>query len=243
MDDDLTTVARERLAAIGYYPTVLAVDGADGLPERAPFDRIIATCSVPAVPWTWAEQLTPDGAILVDLKVANSAGNLVHLRRTGNRLDGRFTARWAAFMAMRSKTAPSMPIARATPADGVRTRSSTAPAVPWQGAETVVWFLAQRQLPAGLSFGYDLDPDTRQPVASRISAPDGSWVRVSHADSTVTEAGDTSLWATIERVHEQWHGLGEPTWDRFGLTVTADGRHRVWLDSPGGRDTWDLPTT
>ena len=243
VDDDLITVTQERLAAIGSHPTVLAADGAAGLPEYAPFHRIIATCSAPAVPWTWADQLTRDGVILVDLKIANSAGNLVLLRRIGDRLEGRFTARWAAFMAMRPKTtAPSVPNTRAARADGARTRSTTAPAVPWQGPTTVVWFLAQRQLPAGLSFGYDLDPDTRQPVASTISAPDGSWVRVSHTDGTVTEAGDTALWAAIERVHEQWRSVGEPPWDRLGLTVTADGQHRVWLDRPDGPQMWELRT-
>jgi protein-L-isoaspartate O-methyltransferase len=240
VDDDLITVARERLAAIGYHPTVVAADGAEGLPEHAPFNRIMATCSVPRVPWAWAGQLTDDGAILVDLKPANSAGNLVLLRRVRDRLEGRFTARWAAFMTMRSPTVPVPPAARAARADGLRTRSTTAPAVPWQGASTVAWFLAQTQLPPGLVYGFDLDPDTRQPVATTIKARDGSWARVGHADSTVTEAGDTPLWAIIDRFHDQWLGLGEPTWDRLGLTVTPDGRHRVWLDEPDGAYVWDL---
>lgn len=45
-----------RLAAIGYQPTLVTVDGAGGPPDHAPFDRIIATCSIPAVPWEWVEQ-------------------------------------------------------------------------------------------------------------------------------------------------------------------------------------------
>ncbi len=98
---DLVELARERLAAVGYRPTLSVVDGSAGLAEHAPYDRIIATCSVPAVPRPWAEQLVAGGLILVDLKLATSAGNLVRLRRLGDRLEGRFTARWAAFMAMR----------------------------------------------------------------------------------------------------------------------------------------------
>lgn len=75
--EDLVDLARDRLDAAGYRPRLAAVDGVHGLPAHAPFDRIIATCSVPAVPWEWAQQLAPDGTILVDLKLANSAGNLV----------------------------------------------------------------------------------------------------------------------------------------------------------------------
>jgi hypothetical protein len=33
-----------------------------------------------------------------------------------------------------------------------------------------------------------------------------------------------------------------PGWDRLGLTVTSDGRHRVWLDEPDGPHAWELPT-
>ena len=49
IDPDLVALARERLAANGYTPT-LAADGADGYPRSALYDRIIATCSVPAIP-------------------------------------------------------------------------------------------------------------------------------------------------------------------------------------------------
>ena len=106
VDSGLVDLARGRLAAAGFRPTLVATDGAAGLPEHAPFDRIIATCSVPAIPWAWAEQLTDGGAILADLKLAISAGNLVHLHRAHDHLEGRFTSRWAAFMAIRSGPTP-----------------------------------------------------------------------------------------------------------------------------------------
>jgi protein-L-isoaspartate O-methyltransferase len=40
----LVAAARERLAALGYAPTLVAADGRLGLPGHGPFDRIIATC-------------------------------------------------------------------------------------------------------------------------------------------------------------------------------------------------------
>ncbi|MDQ3404176.1 MAG: methyltransferase domain-containing protein [Actinomycetota bacterium] len=237
--EDLVALARQRLTTAGFRPTLVAVDGVHGLPEHAPFDRIIATCSVPAVPWSWAEQLTPEGSILVDLKLANSAGNLVYLHRVDDRLEGRFTTRWAAFMAMRSGMAPE-PIEPTERATGAQSRPTDAPATPWSEA-TVAWFLAQLRLPPGTSFGYDLDPDTRQPVATTFVAPDGSWARVSLTDNSLTEAGDTSLWSDVEWAYEQWTSAGRPSWDRLGLTVTSDGVHQVWLDDPASSHRWQLP--
>jgi protein-L-isoaspartate O-methyltransferase len=42
----LIAAARNRLANLGYHPRLAAVDGTAGWPDHAPYDRIIATCSV-----------------------------------------------------------------------------------------------------------------------------------------------------------------------------------------------------
>lgn len=52
------------------------------------------------------------------------------------------------------------------------------------------------------------------------------------------QAGPRSLWDEVEAAQEEWRSLGGPGPDRFGLTVSADGRHRVWLDTPDGAG-WD----
>lgn len=239
IDPSLVELARERLHTLGYRPTLVAADGVAGLAEHAPFDRIIATCSVAAVPWSWATQLAAGGAILVDLKLAVSAGNLVYLRRYGERLEGRFTRRWAAFMAMRHAEQP-MTAAHVDRATASRGRMTDAPAQPWTDAP-LVWFLAHLDLPRGVVSGLELDPVSRQPVASTLSAPDGSWARVDLSDRTVTEAGETPLWVSVERAHWLWDSLGRPGWDRLGLTVTPDGSHRLWLDDAAGANRWDLP--
>ncbi|MGH3854551.1 MAG: methyltransferase domain-containing protein [Pseudonocardiaceae bacterium] len=245
IDSKLVDAARRRLAEIGYHPTLAAVDGVDGLPEHAPYDRIIATCSVPTVPWSWARQLAPGGRMLVDLKVNDTAGNLVDLRRLGDRAEGRFTARWATFMTMRhhdiGDTAPNS----APRAEGAATRVTTAPPQPWWSGR-VVWFLAQFALPAGVGIGMRLDPDTRQPTAGMLSASDGSWARIELAEHDglrqVTEAGPTPLWAAVERAHQEWTELGEPDWPRLGVTVTHD-RQWAWLDDPAGPRTWPISAT
>jgi protein-L-isoaspartate O-methyltransferase len=71
------------------------------MPQHGPFDRIVATCSLPAVPWVSAEQVREGGLVLVDVKRSVHAGNLVLLTRHADRLEGRFLSRWAGFMAIR----------------------------------------------------------------------------------------------------------------------------------------------
>ncbi|MFD1147963.1 methyltransferase domain-containing protein [Saccharothrix hoggarensis] len=234
VDAKLVAHARERLAAIGHRPRLAARDGIAGWPAHGPYDRIIATCSVPRIPWAWAEQTAPDGAVLADLKVGPGAGNLVLLHRHGDRLEGRFASRWAAFMTMRHHTDDGPPVRGPKAAPGPQ-RDTTAPAQPWN-THREVWLLACLTLPPDVRYGYTLDQTTRAPKATTLSAPDGSWCEVDlTSDGTparVREGGPTPLWTRVERAWDAWTGWGEPGWGRFGLTVTPD-THALWLDEPG----------
>lgn len=240
---ELVDNARSRLRKIGFQPTLVATDGAGGLPKHAPFDRIIATCSVPTVPWAWAEQLRAGGKVLVDVKVAPEAGNLVLLHRYPDRLEGHFTTRWGSFMTMRHHNdhAPASPRPRS---EHTRWRTTTIPPHPWW-AHRVGWLLAQfHGLPADVHIGMQLDPDSRQPTASFLSTPDGSWVAISltsnqgHYD--VIEGGPTALWDSVESAHEVWLKHEQPDWTHLGLTITPD-RQRLWIGTPEGT-SWPLST-
>lgn len=238
IDPDLVGVAQSRLAAAGYQPTLAAADGADGLPDHAPYDRIIATCSVPRVPWAWAEQLADGGVILTDVKVAISAGNLVRLTWSEDgTLTGRFTTRWAGFMTMRHHgDAPVIPELRPINRDDATTRTTDLGMTRvWEAPP--LWFLVNLQQPQPVTFGFTLDP-TRQPTGAQYRADDGSWCEVTE-QGEVTEGGPRRLWADIEHAARQWRDLGEPGWDRFGLTVTPTAQ-TVWLDHPDGT-RWELP--
>lgn len=242
VEASLIDCARGRLAAIGYRPTLVAVDGVRGLPEHAPYDRIITTASTPAVPWTWVEQVADGGLLLVDLKPAVNAGNLVLLRRTDNRAEGRFLGHWAGFMAMRQVN--STPV---EPPGSVRdrrsdatTRSTDLTAVPWDN--TVVWFLASLRLPAHLGYGHVINPESDDVEGVFLQTPDGSWCEVRHGSyghGTVTEGGPCRLWRTVEAAYRLWHELDRPCWERFGLTVTRT-EQRVWLDRADGVHNWLL---
>lgn len=241
IDPELVALAAERLSSAGFRPTLAAVDGQGGFSQHAPYDRIIATCAVPAVPASWAEQLAPGGAVLVDLKLAISAGNLVHLQlKDGGILEGRFAPRWASFMAMRHENDDIVSTPRVEETDGERSFATVVPVPPWNYSP-VVWFLAQLSgLPRHAQFGVVLDRETWQPYAATLAAPDGSWARIDLAERTVSEGGKTSLWQPIEQAHRLWLDSGHPNWQRLGLTVDKDGQNTVWLDDPDSEHRWTI---
>ena len=70
VDDELVRAARCHLDDAGY-PQVrtLCADGVRGDPSAAPFDRIIATVGVDAVPASWIAQLREGGRLVAPLTV------------------------------------------------------------------------------------------------------------------------------------------------------------------------------
>ncbi len=244
IEPDLLGLARDRLAELGYRPTLVAGDGAAGLPDHAPFDAIIATCAVPAVPWAWIDQTRPGGVILTDLKTAVGAGSLVRLTRVGaDRAEGRFDPVYAAFMDLRHQPGASTHAGhtrRDRDKAEVRT-TSLGPRTPWENL--LVWFLASFDLGPGIEHGYTGADAIRPPTASWIVTADGSWAEVTLADENslhrVAEGGPRRLWSVLERAQQTWTDLGRPGWDRFGLTVTPDAQ-AVWLDRPDSGLTWPL---
>lgn len=238
IEPDVVRLAAERLARVGYHPTLATVDGEQGLPEHAPYDRIIATVAAPAVPWTWVEQVVDGGLILVDIKLAPNAGNLVLLRRSSDYAEGRFDPTWANFMSMRHHEPPS-PTRRGMRRAGVITRrTSLAVTRPWE--IPTLWFLTQLIARGELSYGFT-GPDM---VTAFITSEDGSRADIEERLSgpvghRVREGGPSSLWRIVERAYLEWTECGEPGWDRFGLTVTPD-EQVVWLDEPSSRHCWTL---
>ena len=102
LDPEITESARTHLAAAGHRPTVVTGDGARGVPERAPFDRIMATCTLNSVPRPWLAQCSPGARILAPL-----ATGLIALRvRDAGHAEGHFLPTAAYFVPLRGGTGP-----------------------------------------------------------------------------------------------------------------------------------------
>ncbi|EGX55819.1 O-methyltransferase [Streptomyces zinciresistens K42] len=110
LEPEITEAARRHLAAAGHRPGVVTGDGARGVPERAPYDRIIATCALPSVPRAWLAQCRPGGRVLAPL--AN--GLLALTVRDAEHAEGRFLPTPAYFVPLRGASgaaARSEPVA------------------------------------------------------------------------------------------------------------------------------------
>ncbi|WP_137991290.1 methyltransferase domain-containing protein [Streptomyces vilmorinianum] len=221
---DITGPARERLTAAGYAPHVVTGDGAEGWPPDAPYDRIIATCRLDAIPRTLIHQLTDSGVILAPLGNA-----LARITRTGpETAEGQFLS-GAFFMAMRHGRGTGVTRRPDLPAGSGR--PSLLPLA--DIVDGTFRFLVSIVAP-GLVWQYDLD-DTGTPDGTRVWSPDGSIASVT-ADGTVRETG--SLWARLEAAHEVFVAHDRPAADRYGVTIDQE-EQRVWLDSPAG-PSWTI---
>ncbi|MEU7066330.1 methyltransferase domain-containing protein [Streptomyces sp. NPDC053429] len=109
LDDEITESARAHLAKLGYRPTVVTGDGARGCPSRAPFDRILVTCTLPLIPPAWLGQCRPGARVLAPL----STGLIALTVRDADFAEGRFLHTPAYFVPLRGATAAEPPSAAA----------------------------------------------------------------------------------------------------------------------------------
>ncbi|MFD5315926.1 methyltransferase, FxLD system [Streptomyces sp. NPDC127098] len=124
-------------------------DGRFGVPEGAPYDRLIVTVQATHVEPAWLEQLTDEGRLVVPLRLRGLSRLLTFTREEGHwRGDG-----WeqCGFVRMRGEGVWG-PMASAVLADGVRLR--------WDGgsppdgaALTAAWNSERRELWSGVMVG------------------------------------------------------------------------------------------
>ncbi|WP_189536696.1 methyltransferase domain-containing protein [Streptomyces roseolilacinus] len=97
IDADIADAARAHLHEAGHHPVVVTGDGARGRPDRAPFDRIVATCAMPSVPAAWLAQCRPGACVVAPLSTG-----VVRLRvEDAEHAEGRFLPTSAYFVPLR----------------------------------------------------------------------------------------------------------------------------------------------
>lgn len=231
LDRRITGAAREHLAAAGFASggggsvAVVTGDGALGCHERAPYDRIIATCELLSIPGAWLRQCAPGALVLAPL-----AGGLIALRVDGaGRADGRFLHTPAYFVALRGPGTLTHPPPKAVADDEWVRRSRTPPKVLDDDVFRFVLALAAGELDVSWAFGGR---------GAALTAPDGSTARADR-DGTVQLAGERDLWALVEETYGLWRHEGYPDRERFGVSVDGE-RQWAWLDAQDGPHTWEL---
>ncbi|WP_427885794.1 ATP-grasp peptide maturase system methyltransferase [Kribbella sp. GL6] len=236
-DSVVAARAANALRAAGYAPDLVVGDGLDGCAASAPYDRVIATCSVRRIPVAWLEQTRPGGSILTTMTGwLDASAGLVRLEVTGKgRAEGRFLGTTDSFMPARPHDRPplsddlfdwlseSAPEERATP---------IGPEVLDQVVNWTCAYLAQLAVPdaqvIGISEGdgpmvnYLID-EGRRAFSALIPQADGCW--------RVRTAGPVDLWGQVEAMHARWQAAGEPSLDLFRLDVTPTAQTVRLMDS------------
>ncbi|MFJ3902124.1 methyltransferase domain-containing protein [Streptomyces sp. NPDC090025] len=227
--------ARQNLKDTGLTPLLVVGDGRNGFAGNAPYNRIIATCSVGEIPPAWIEQTVPGGLIVAPWGPLYGGEGIACLTVQENgSARGMFT-RSSAFMRLRQQR-PDFPPhdfylkGREWPADGARSKTKLSPAAVegWQEqfaigtrVPDVFWTVERYDDGSYTLWTYSLDGES---WASTDYEPDAD-------TSDVVQAGPRNLWDETENAYEWWVDNERPGFERFGLTVTGHGEHRVWLDT------------
>ena len=83
----LADTARERLERLGCGNVDVVVgDGLSGVPERAPFDRILVTAAAERIPETLTEQLADGGVMLLPLGPHDGTQRIIKLTKSSTGL-------------------------------------------------------------------------------------------------------------------------------------------------------------
>ena len=108
IQEDVIAQAARLLGNAGYGEVTLRVgDGAKGAPDKAPFDRIVATVGCPDISPAWGAQLGPSGTMLIPLQHA-AWYPLTRLWTDNDALKGRVVG-WSGFMLIQGLLATEGP--------------------------------------------------------------------------------------------------------------------------------------
>ncbi|HEY2578812.1 MAG TPA: hypothetical protein VGI74_21110, partial [Streptosporangiaceae bacterium] len=226
----LVETARPRLRQLGYRPALAAADGACGCPGGAPYDRIMATCSMPQIPAAWISQSTPGGLIMINLYRELGGGALALLRAEDQEARGHFLPFAGGFMPTRTcPPSGALDLLEAHQDEAGERAPATVPASMLD--HDAFGMLAALRLPGVQRLGL-LPSDG--PEQTWLLGRDGSWARQDAGAATVVQGGPARLWDHLEQIHHDWVALGRPARQEFGLTVTTDGHHRLWHHNAAG---------
>ncbi|NEA56924.1 methyltransferase domain-containing protein [Streptomyces sp. SID13666] len=224
VDREVAATARQNLADAGWSGVhVYCADGAAGWLPRAPYDRLLASCSVREIPYQWVQQT--HGLIVTPWGHGLSNGGLLRLESDGVTASGRVVDE-ASFMWLRAHR----PAGWSAPATFTQSESALDPLAVF--GSTAVLFAIGHRVP-GVEYVTVRDGGA---YVSAIHISDGTSIaEVDTAEGassfSVRQSGPRHLWDEIETAYAWWTSIGKPEKTDFGLTVMASGQ-RVWLHSP-----------
>jgi protein-L-isoaspartate(D-aspartate) O-methyltransferase len=212
IDRSVVTDTVHRLHRLGCDAmSVRCIDGASGAPDRAPFDRVVATVGCADISPAWTDQLAPGGEILVPLEHGQLHPR-VQIRRAPE-LIGRFAGP-SGFIPIRGVQGT----ARLWPEAGPLSETGTVEDLPDALLEALVPGTPPefRLSPAMRDFGMYLAIRDRRATGAGLVEQDS---RVLIREGRLAVAGEhgNSLKARMLEIAADWCALGSPGLDRYAM--------------------------
>jgi hypothetical protein len=231
-DPSVAELAVKALARSGFPPFVLVGDGTIGAPGMGTFDAVIATCAVTKIPDAWLEQC-PAGRIVAPFARPWTTWACVVLDVRDGQASGRFMDGFSFMWARGNRVQQPTPDTRGT-AEVRESVTLLRPNRVTSQADPAAAFAISLSLPnCQYSTSFDADADS---YTLHVWDTDGSWTTVEWTgdpdEYPVRQYGPRDLWNEISTAYRCWAACGQPSPDRYGLTVTRHGQHTIWLDDP-----------
>jgi methyltransferase of ATP-grasp peptide maturase system len=223
-DSRVASRARTALGYLGTYPNLVTGDGLVGHCEAAPYDRVIATCGVRAVPPAWVDQTRPGGLILATIGGWLGSSELARLTvHDDGTASGPLLGGGVNFMLARPHMPP--PLGLLPDLDGGKERETTI------GTEILEnWtsrFVVQLAMPGAQRLRLERDGHTEEVL---VDVETGSWAAVYQDGGRwlVRQDGPEPVWDAVEEQFARWCAAGAPALEEFTVTVTPDGQIIRW---------------
>ena len=243
VDPTLAARARTALATAGYGDVrVITGDGAQGHPDRAPFDRVLSTVAAPRVPYAWVAQTRPGGLVLTPWGSAYKPAGLLSLTvRTDGTATGGLVNTTISFMELRDQR-----IARAAITDLVRDAdtaelSDTDLHASHLCNDNDATFAIAIQVP-GCHWEYKPPTgDDNRWCVWFLDPGSGSWARFDYQPETrrwpIHQFGPRRLWDEVTAAYQRWEHAGRPAVTQWRFTITPDGQQVELTDAtPAGSE-------
>ena len=231
IQEDVIAQAARLLGNAGYGEVTLRVgDGAKGAPDKAPFDRIVATVGCPDISPAWGAQLGPSGSMLIPLQHAGWYP-LTRVRTDNDALKGRVVG-WSGFMLIQGLLATEGLWPYSHSIDLAATKQSTELPL-FEGFNDENWSVDSPIV----NFFYFVGLEDRRAFWTHIAPGFGLFdehlgnVIVNLKSRSVFLDGDLQLYSRLNRIYDRWCSLGRPRASDFRLEFVPVGGQQITRDT------------